>query len=127
MKSFLQILYLSSTILIFVYSFPCQLKAAPTISLSLDRDTISANKIFSLELTASWEGDSDRYLIAPPRITLPESIEEKGSSFITLNREELYSLHYKYDLLAQKEGEYVLKPIYPEKIFFLYISYFSCN
>ncbi len=111
MKSFLKALYISSIIFILLPSYPYKLKAAPAVSLSLDRDIILANKTFSLELIASWEGDSDRYLIAPPQISFPEGIEEKSSSFSTTSKEGHYSLYYKYQLLAQKEGEYVLKPI----------------
>ena len=110
MNPFLKILYSYSIALIFLTFLPFQLRAAPTVSLSLDRDTILVNKIFSLELVVSWEGDADQYLIAPPHITLPEGIEEKGSSFSSTSRGARYLLGYKYALCAQKEGEYVIKP-----------------
>ena len=111
MKLFLKTLYITSIIFTLLFSYPYKLKAAPAVSFSFDRGNILVNKIFSLELIASWEGDSDRYLIAPPQISFPEGIEEKGSSFSTTSKEGHYSLYYKYQLLAQKEGEYALKPI----------------
>lgn len=111
MKLFLKTLYITSIIFTLLFSYLYKLKAAPAVSFSFDRGNILVNKIFSLELTASWEGDSDRYLIAPPQISFPEGIEEKSSSFSTTSKEGHYSLYYKYQLLAQKEGEYALKPI----------------
>lgn len=110
MKPFLKILYSYSITLTFLASLPCQLRAAPTVSLSLDKDTILVNKIFSLELAISWENDVDQYLIAPPHITLPQGVEEKGSSFSSASKGARYLLCYKYDLCAQREGEYVIKP-----------------
>ncbi len=59
MKSLLKVLYTSPIVLTFLSSFPCQLRAAPTISLSLNKDTVSANKIFACELTISWKDDAD--------------------------------------------------------------------
>lgn len=111
MKSLLKVLYTSPIVLTFLSSFPCQLRAAPTISLSLNKDTVSVNKIFACELTISWKGDADQYLIAPPHLKLPESIAEKGSSFSSTSEGEHYLLSYKYNLNAQKEGEYVITPL----------------
>ncbi len=111
MKPFLKILYTFSIVFIFLSFLPYQIAGAPYVSLSLDKDTISTKKIFSLELTLSWEGDADRYLVAPPQVTLPEGIEGKDSSFSSVSRGDRYSLHYKYDLFAYKEGIYILEPV----------------
>jgi len=111
MKSFLKILYTSSVVLTFLFSSPYQLRGAPTVSLYLDRDPILVNKIFSFELTLSWEGDAEQYLVAPHHIIFPEGIEERDSSFSSVSKGEHYLLSYKYNLYAQKEGEYIFKPI----------------
>lgn len=110
MKS-LKILYLFSIAFIFLTSFPHELIGAPAVSLSLNKDTIYANRNFSLELILSWEGDPDQYLIAPPHITLPTGIEEIDSSFRSVSRGDRYSLYYRYDLLARQEGDYRIQPI----------------
>ena len=99
-----------SMLLIFLSSSPCQLRAAPTVSLSSEKKNISLNKPFSLKLKISWEGDADQYLVAPPQITLPEDIEERGSSFSSISRGRHFFLHYQYDLCAKKEGDYILNP-----------------
>jgi hypothetical protein len=111
MKPFLKILYTFSIVFIFLSFLPYQIAGAPAVSLSLDKDAISTNKIFSLELTLSWEGDADQYLVAPPQVTLPEGIEKKDYSFISVSRGDRYSLHYKYDLFAYKKGNYILEPV----------------
>jgi hypothetical protein len=90
--------------------FPAVLRGAPSVSVSLSPPLILPNKIFSCELTVSWEGDPERYLFAPPRPTLPDGIEEEGSSFKSSSSEGLCHLYYTYELRAEKEGEYVLKP-----------------
>jgi len=111
MSPFLKNLYTSLIVLTFLFSLPYQLRATPVVSLSLNKDTIVAHKIFLLELTVSWKGDADQYLVAPPQVTLPEGIEERGSSFSSTSKGEHYLLNYKYNLCAQKEGEYILTPI----------------
>lgn len=105
-------IFLASSILsLFLFFSPPLLSAAPTVSLSLDRNTILVNKTFSLELTSSWEGEADEYILAPPQLKLPEGIVEKGSSFSTETKEKYYALHYRYTLVAQKAGDYELTPI----------------
>jgi len=111
MKSSLKTLYILSVAFIFLSFLPYRLKAAPVVSISLDRDTILVNKTFVFDLSISWEGDAELYVVDRPHITLPESIEEKGSSFSTTSKEGYYSLHYKYNLCVKKEGEYTIKPI----------------
>jgi len=107
----LKVFYTCSLILIFLFFLPYQLLAVPTVSYSLNKTPILVDSLFSFELTISWEGDPDQYLIAPPQITLPEGIEEKGSSFSTISKGKYYILKYKYNLYAKKTGEYELKPI----------------
>jgi len=98
MSPFLKNLYTSLIVLTFLFSLPYQLRATPVVSLSLNKDTIVAHKIFLLELTVSWKGDADQYLVAPPQVTLPEGIEERGSSFSSTSKGEHYLLNYKYNL-----------------------------
>ncbi|NOQ86275.1 MAG: hypothetical protein GQ554_05270 [Deltaproteobacteria bacterium] len=111
MKSSLKILYTFSIAFIFSTSFPNELPGAPAVSLYLDKGTIYTNRNFSFELALSWEGDADQYLVAPPQITLPAGIEEKDSSFSSISRGDRFSLHYRYDLFAQQEGDYHIQPI----------------
>lgn len=111
MKSFLKILYTFSIVSIFLTSLPYQLIGAPIVSLSLDKDTILTNQIFSFEITLSWVGDADQYLVAPPQVTLPEGVEEKDSSFRSVSKGDSYSLQYRYNLCAQKEGDFRIQPI----------------
>jgi hypothetical protein len=101
----------TSLVLIVLFLFPSQLLGAPTLSLSLDNKYITAKKTFSSTLTVSWKGDADQYLIEPPQLTLPEDINEIGTASRSITRGDHYLLEYRFDLRAEKEGDYVIKPV----------------
>jgi hypothetical protein len=84
---------------------------APTLSLSLEHNHITAKKTFSATLTVSWEGDADQYLVEPPQLTLPEDIEEIGTASRSITRGDQYRLEYRFDLRTEKEGDYEIKPV----------------
>jgi hypothetical protein len=111
MNPFFKIASITSALLVVHFLLPCQLIGAPRVSLSLDKKNISAQKPFSCELTISWEGDADQYLVDRPRLKPPEGIVEVGSSSSSITRGDQYLLQYRYDLQAEKEGSYVLEPI----------------
>jgi hypothetical protein len=77
----------------------------------LDNQHITANKTFSSTLTVSWEGDADQYLVEPPQLTLPEDIDEIGTASRSITRGDHYLLEYRFDLRAEKKGDYVIKPV----------------
>ena len=100
-----------SLVLIGLLLFPSQLRGAPTLSLSLDNKHITAKKTFSSTLTVFWKGDADQYLIEPPHITLPEDISDMGTASRSITRGDQYLLEYRFDLRAEKEGDYVIEPV----------------
>lgn len=111
MNPFLKNLCNASLALIVLFLFPSQLRGAPTVSLFLDNKHITANKTFSSTLTVSWKGDADQYLIEPPQLTLPEDINEIRTASRSITRGDHYLLEYRFDLRAEKEGDYVIKPV----------------
>jgi len=111
MNPFFKIASIASALLVVHCLLPCLLIGAPRVSLSLDKKNISAQKTFTCELTISWEGDADQYLVDRPNLNPPEGIVEVGSSSSSITRGDKYLLQYRYDLQAEKEGTYVLQPI----------------
>jgi hypothetical protein len=110
-KLFAKNLCNASLILIVLLLFPAHLRGAPTLSLSLDDQHITAQKTFTATLTLSWKGEADQYLIEPPQLTLPEDINETGTASRSITREDHYLLEYRFDLRAEKEGDYVIEPV----------------
>jgi len=104
-------LFNTSLVLIGLLLFPSQLRGAPTLSFSLDNKHITAQKTFSSTLAVSWKGDADQYLVEPPQLTLPEDIYEIGTGSRSITRGDQYLLEYRFDLRAEKEGDYVIKPV----------------
>lgn len=111
MNLFFKVVPITSTLLLSTLLNPGQLIGAPRVSLSLDKNTISPQKTFSCELAVSWEGDADQYLVDRPHLKFPEGITEVGSSSSSTTTGNSYILRYRYDLQAEKEGTYVLKPV----------------
>ena len=111
MNLFFKVVPITSTLLLSSLLNPGQLIGAPRVSLSLDKNTISPQKTFSCELAVSWEGDADQYLVDRPHLKFPEGITEVGSSSSSTTTGNSYILRYRYDLQAEKEGTYVLKPV----------------
>jgi hypothetical protein len=110
MNLFLKVVSISSVLLLSTFLYPGQLIGAPRVSLSLDKNRISPQKTFTCELTISWEGDADQYLVDRPHLTFPEGITEVGSSSSSISTGNRYTLRYRYALRAEKEGTYLLKP-----------------
>ena len=110
MNFFLKVLSIASILLLSIFLYPDQSIGVPHVSLSLDKNTISPQKTFTCELTISWEGDADQYLVDRPQLKFPEGISEVGSSSSSITTGNSYILRYRYDLQAEKEGTYLLKP-----------------
>lgn len=98
-------------VVIAIILLPSLLRGAPTVSLSSASKHITTNKTFSSTLTVSWKGDPDQYLVEPPRLTLPEGIKEIGSASRSITSGNHHLLEYRFDLRAEKEGDYVIKPV----------------
>ena len=110
MNLFFKVISIASILLLSIFLYPGQLIGAPRVSLSLDKSTISPQKTFTCELTISWEGDADQYLVDRPNLKFPEGITEVGSSSSSITTGNSYILRYRYALQAEKEGTYVLEP-----------------
>ena len=101
----------NTSLLMGLFLFPSHLRGAPSLSLSLDDQHITAKKTFSATLTVSWKGDADQYLLEPPQVILPEEMNEIGTASRSITREDHYLLEYRFDLRAEKEGDYVIRPV----------------
>jgi hypothetical protein len=110
MKRLLPIVSIPALI-IALSSFPISVNAAPALSLSTDEEIIIVGKPFSIQLTISWEGDVETYLVETPRVKLPDGITQSGSSYSTSAKDTMYSLCYRYTLSAAATGPYVLDPV----------------
>jgi len=111
MKRFLPIISIPALVFFALSSFPTPLNAAPALSLSVDEGSIIVRKPFSIELTISWEGDAEQYLVETPRLKLPQGITQSGSSYSTSAKENMYFLRYRYTLCAATAGTHVLDPV----------------
>lgn len=111
MRLFAKNLFNPSLVLTGLLLFPTYLRGAPTLSISLDDQHITAKKPFTATLILSWKGEADQYLIEPPQLTLPEDINETGTASRSITRADHYLLEYLFDLRAEKEGDYVIEPV----------------
>ena len=75
MKRFFPVISIPALIFFALSVFPAQSNGAPVLSLSVDTGSIVVRKPFCIELTISWKGDADQYLVETPvsytHLTLP--------------------------------------------------------
>ena len=101
----LQLAALGSGILFFMLSMcPAFALAVPRVIPTVDSNTVPVNEHFILHVEVRWSGKSDRYLLYPPSLNLPDSIEHAGSrqSFTSHDGETVYS--YEYTLIPTTAG-----------------------
>jgi hypothetical protein len=111
MKRLLPIISIPAVIFFALSSVPTSLNATPAFSLSVDEGSITVAKPFSIELTVSWEGDAEKYLVERPRLKLPQGITQSGTSYSTSAKENICFLRYRYTLIAGTAGTDVLEPV----------------
>jgi hypothetical protein len=111
MKRLLPAIFVPALILSALASVPTPSHAAPALSLSTDEEIIIVRKPFFIQLSISWEGDAETYLVENPRLKLPEGITQSGSSYSTSAKDTTHSLCYRYTLSAAATGDYVLDPV----------------
>ena len=73
-------------------------------------EIITASKKISIEMRVEWEGDSRKYVIVPPKITLPTGVEKGHISSRSSTNHLASILTYKIQVSFEKSGEYVVGP-----------------
>jgi len=111
MKRFLPAICIPALIFFVLFSFIIPLNASPSVSLSLNEKIIIVREPFSMELSISWEGDPEQYLVETPHLKLPQNMTQSSSSYSTSAQENRYCLRYRYTLCAATAGSYVLDPV----------------
>ena len=111
MKRLLPIISIPALIFFALAFLPPPLYAAPALSLSAEEGIIIAGEPFSIQLTVSWKGDAEQYLVEPPRLKLPEGITQSSSAYSASAADARYFLCYRYTLNATSTGRYMLDPV----------------
>ncbi len=83
----------------------------PEAEVELLTDEARPGHPFSLEVAVRWAGDFEQYLLHPPRVTLPDGVEQAGVAATTSSREGASVVVYRIDLRADTSGEYALDPV----------------
>ena len=84
--------------------------AAPQVQATLAAATVSTATPFTLSISVSWQGNADQYVIVPPEPELPEGVEKVSSCFVSSSSGDMQHMHYRFILLALKNGDYTIKP-----------------
>jgi hypothetical protein len=70
MKRFSTAIFIPAIIFFALSFFPAQSNGAPALSLSVAEEPVIVQRPFPVELTISWEGDSEQYLVKAPGLML---------------------------------------------------------
>jgi len=70
MKRFSTAISIPAIIFFALSCFPAQSNGAPALSLSVAEEPVIVQRPFPVELTISWEGDAEQYLVAAPGLKL---------------------------------------------------------
>jgi peroxiredoxin len=91
-------------------SFPKEL-SPPVMKIKKGKGPLKEGDLYNLSVEIKWPGDSRRYLIKVPRMTLPKGIElqKVWSSSIQKNGHSI--LEYHYPLIVREAGSYRLGPL----------------
>ncbi len=76
-----------------------------------DGASVEVDEPFSVEVRVRWAGHFEDYLLHPPRILLPEQIEQADITASTRSADGRNMVVYRVDLEARQPGSYALNPI----------------
>ncbi len=83
----------------------------PTAEASVVSPRLEAGEPFALEVRVHWAGHIEDYLLHPPRVLLPETVEQAGVTASTRSSDGRNVVTYEIGLLAAEAGSYALDPI----------------
>ena len=92
------------------FSFPKEL-APPVMKIKKGKGSLKEGDVYNLSVEIKWSGNSRRYLIKVPRITLPKGIELKKVWSSTMQKNGQSILEYHYPLALKEAGSYRLGPL----------------
>lgn len=81
------------------------LLASPRMEALLRPEWVRAGQPAQLELRVSWEGDAGRYVLYPPELSLPESLERGPLTQSFETRDGQTTTFYRYQLTPVTPGQ----------------------
>ncbi len=82
-----------------------------TLAVEVDRATVRAGTMVELRVRARWTGRPGDYAIDPPRVTLPDGIEEVAMAVSTDDPGADHRTTFTVTLRALRPGRYSLGPV----------------
>jgi len=82
-----------------------------SIEARLDRSRVAPGRPLELQITISWPGAADDYIIEPPAPVLPEGVVPVSSAFTSTMSDQNHILSYSYTLKAERRGAFAITPV----------------
>ncbi len=83
----------------------------PTAEVVLLSERPEVGESFSVEVRVRWAGHFEDYLLHPPRIQLPDEIEQSALTASTRSSDGRNVVVYRVDLEAREIGTFALNPV----------------
>ncbi len=83
----------------------------PTAQASLQPQQVRPGQKVVLKVEVHWNGDIRDYSVLPPKVDLPEGLEQTGTSASSDSLGGRQLIVYEIGLLARQEGDYSLDPL----------------
>ena len=83
----------------------------PTATVVVPTNQPEPGHDFLLDVRVSWAGHFEEYLLQPPRVSLPEGVEQKSMTALSSSGDGSRTVTYRFTFAAAEPGEYLFEPI----------------